>query len=348
MSGDLTNRIVAFLDDPAIVRSTQSVPGIAIGTVKGPLRDDNQDRVVAAYISPQSGKALLVAIVCDGMGGMADGGRAATLAASTFISCLALSTGGKPSAKTLVDAVRQSDRAVFEALKGEGGTTLTAIVMIEPASGWIAHVGDSRAYDANSEFAIEQLTRDDTIAGLVGGEEADEKSRDNRLLQFVGQGGDLEAHIIPLKGMGRRFLLASDGVHGMGKKVLQAIASNSSSAADLVRKIVFVSDATGVDDNASAVALSIDDFVVPPSYPSGVALTLWSATNKLEIWLGGIQGRSTAPARQQTARIEKQATKAPAKKTQKRVKREVIGEQSPPPKPQLKIDFGSGEDEADD
>src|SRR5471030_274852 len=81
----LRDRLAHLLADGTLVRSVQTAPGFAIGSVKGPAREDNQDRAVVARIIRGSSPALsvTVALVCDGMGGMVDGGTAAALAAST-------------------------------------------------------------------------------------------------------------------------------------------------------------------------------------------------------------------------------------------------------------------------
>ena len=65
---------------------------IVLATDIGLQRSENQDRVAALRIGSRTGGArpLIAVVVVDGMGGMRDGGKCATLALSSFFYALTL------------------------------------------------------------------------------------------------------------------------------------------------------------------------------------------------------------------------------------------------------------------
>ena len=133
-------------------------------TVRG-RRAENQDRAFAALIHRPGAPSAFVACVLDGMGGMESGGKAASLAATAFLE--AMSQASTCSLlQQLESAIAAANAAVWRRLRGEGGTTLTAIAVDEDLQIVCAHVGDSRLY--RQDDPITQATTDDTLAGLPG------------------------------------------------------------------------------------------------------------------------------------------------------------------------------------
>lgn len=240
---------------------------------------------MVAHLSFPSGDTFLIAVVCDGMGGMAQGAEAAGCAASEFVAYFAAGHK-KPLIQLLKDAVSRANQEVYQRFEGSGGTTLSAVVVMDTGEAAVGHVGDSRLYEGSPNQQLNLLTRDDTIGGQIRSS-VDEDLLDNRLLQFVGVGGQIEPHIfrVPI-GLGSTFLLTTDGAHSIGKKALEGISKNSSSTVELVRKIIFVAEAIGVEDNSSAVAISVSQISPLPNFSSGAELTIWSPSDKLEMWLG--------------------------------------------------------------
>lgn len=357
MSNELAKRIEAFLSRVTPLRSSQGGPGLAVGSIKGP-REDNQDRVAVASFGFPSGEGVVVGLVCDGMGGMVQGGEAAGCAASAFLSGM-VEASGRPLNKVLFECLAVANREVYRRFRGAGGTTLTALAIANTGEAWAAHVGDSRLYEISHDKNSHLVTRDDTIGGqLRAPDSTADDILDNRLLQFVGIGASIEPHILRIPSVkGRSFVLTTDGAHSVGKKVLEGVVRTSSNVQELVRKLLFVAEAVGVDDNSSVVAISGSEFERPTNYTRGTEVTVWSPGEKLEMWLGAPSVPQANPARardpivQRAPVEEKKASpprqkKSPKAKSKQANKKEADSEPSSnTEKPQLNIEFGSRNEE---
>lgn len=298
MNHELANRLFDLFEEAPDSRVIQTTEGLAVGSLKGP-RDSNQDRVCTVNVTygARPHDNLLIGVVCDGMGGMKEGGVAATLALSVFVS--ELITSRRRGAERLRDAVSEANKAVFNLYQGRGGTTLTGVVVALGGETWSIHVGDSRLYSfTGGELSL--LSRDDTISGIVSRNDPDqiEDAQDNRLVQFIGIGPDLQPHLAKLvSSSDQTWLLTSDGAHGLGRNMMHKIASNARSGADIARKILFVVDAAPLGDNASVVALAPALFNAPKRYRDGISLTVWTANDHLELWIEESNGgMAAAPA----------------------------------------------------
>ena len=172
-------------------------------------RLENQDRAFVALISQQPGDARFVAAVLDGMGGMEEGAKAASLAASMFIQSLATSFTVDLGA-ALAMAISEANTAVWTALHGRGGTTLTAIAIAKSGQCLAVHVGDSRLYVALP--GLRQITIDDFPRGLFG---TDLGFAPGSIVQFAGIGDRMHFQSIDLSNEeADSFLLTTDGFHG--------------------------------------------------------------------------------------------------------------------------------------
>jgi len=201
---------------------------IAFGrTDKGIVRKDNQDYFQLETLT--DGK-LLVAVVCDGMGGANAGNVASKLAAETFVEALS----GQPSAllddelvdDALRDAISAANRVVYEMAKSEVdykgmGTTLVGAVIRRKKVKSVAHiinVGDSRAYHISAE-RMEQITKDhslveDMIArGDITREEAVHHPSRNLITRVVGTQPELTCDLFTVNlEAGDCLLLCTDGL----------------------------------------------------------------------------------------------------------------------------------------
>ncbi|MBB3953079.1 hypothetical protein GGQ76_004403 [Aureimonas jatrophae] len=253
-------------------------------------------------------------------------------------------------------AISEANRAVYNLFRGAGGTTLTALMLRDGENPCVAHVGDSRLYMKGDSGELELITKDDTVFGQMGSG-SNEDMLDNRLLQFVGIGRDLEPHIFSLSSYaGHEFILTTDGAHSIGKRALNGIVSNATSSLDIVRKILYVAEAIGTDDNASAIAISTHNPEYLPQFGTGLEARISTPSDKIEIWLYGDVSRNSAIANitsESSASNEQPLAKPVGKKTRSgRTSQKPRKFQTKPisnpqnKKPQLHIEFNDeGNDE---
>lgn len=246
------------------------------------MRKRNEDCclfVRGSYAKTSRGD-FTAAIVCDGLGGMSQGREAAMLAASAFAAhlyCSAISTWEE----RLSRAIAYANHEVYQRLHGNGGTTLSAVIVPANSDAVLCHVGDSRIYALSPERVLEQLSRDDTMNALLNKrEDQPDASKDSRLLQFVGMGDEMEAQIAPIPRQAKSILLTSDGAHDVPNSVLQRLVSAAAGGNDLVRKLLALSDMLGGRDNASAILLPLngDASLYPTSAENELLAVLPSET----------------------------------------------------------------------
>lgn len=172
---------------------------IAAHTDLGNKKATNQDSLFIKVANSKTG-SILMAAICDGMGGLKKGELASAEVlrelGSWFVEELPKITGEQIA----FDKVRSQWEKVVQRMNlkiaNYGarnafslGTTLTAILM---AGGryLVIQVGDSRAYKITDK--IEQITEDQTVVGMevkkkrLTREEAEKDPRKNILLQCIG------------------------------------------------------------------------------------------------------------------------------------------------------------------
>ena len=171
----------------------------ALHTDVGIIKETNQDSLCIKSAKTDIGNILL-AVVCDGMGGLKKG----ELASATVIRRFSYWFDNELPLiihDITMDRIRNSFSAMIDELNnriieyGENngislGTTLTAIFFTEEEY-IVAHVGDSRAYIID-EDTIRMITEDQTVVGrevrrgLLTEEQAKTDPRRNILLQCIG------------------------------------------------------------------------------------------------------------------------------------------------------------------
>jgi serine/threonine protein phosphatase PrpC len=225
---------------------------VGVATDIGPEREENQDRAAITRFSASDGVDYLLAIVCDGMGGMAYGGECASLAISAFIVGF-LKNHRAGLEDRLRSAAEQANVAVHRLYAGKGGSTLSAF-----CSTGVTHmgvnVGDSRIY-CRSGGALKLITTDDTLAAHRQSSQADPGSRS--LLQYIGIGHDLVAHVVTIPTECEVVLVTSDGAHSIPDDALEALARHAQSPFELTRRLVQTAQWMGSRDNGTAVCVNV-------------------------------------------------------------------------------------------
>lgn len=222
-------------------------------------------------------KIRVLEVVCDGMGGMADGGRAARtgtiIMKEDFMKIEKEQDVDIPS--FLENEVRKIDQVIaqFPQENGHGsGSTIVAVIAEDNYLYWVS-VGDSRIYILRGD-EMRQKTRDhnyllrlsEMVAnGEMSLEEAKQQPQKEALISFLGIGGleliDISptpVELIP----GDIVLLCSDGVtktleDDWIKKIMQSPTSSMEEKAEtLVRAAVRRN--TRSQDNTSVAILHYD------------------------------------------------------------------------------------------
>ena len=198
-------------------------------TDTGLIRHENQD----AFGFAQLPGGYAVAVVCDGMGGVAGGSIASTVAVETFIRTLT-ETG-------LVSALVKGDKVL------------------------ISNVGDSRAYLAGAD-GLRQISRDHSLVedmvekGDLTPGQARSHPRRNLITRALGPDPAVEADGFPLQWKpGDFLLLCSDGlVNTVTDQEIMFEILHNGQPEDCLQRLMAISKQRGAPDNVTAILLMND------------------------------------------------------------------------------------------
>lgn len=196
----------------------------AVQTDIGLRKSTNQDSALVVHAGYED-REIMLAVLCDGMGGLAKGELASATVVRAFnewfdqelpreIDHLDLRMIGERWAKML----QNLNQAIYNyglTIDVNLGTTVTALLMVDQEYVCV-HVGDSRMYTLTDQ-GIQQNTTDQTFvareiaAGRMTPEQAKVDRRRNMLLQCVGASARVEPQIILGRVIPATYLLCSDG-----------------------------------------------------------------------------------------------------------------------------------------
>ena len=199
---------------------------VTADTDTGIFKTINQDSILVKHAMTDYDEVLL-AVICDGMGGLSKGELASAAVVREFnkwfdeeLPAEAGHTdmqviGGKWMLMLKELNTRISEYSKSHGLEG-AGTTCSAILIIEDQY-VIGHVGDTRIYQMGSH--ITQMTADQTFVarevsrGTMSAEQAKKDKRRNLLLQCIGASKGVDPQIIFGKADEGTYLLCSDGFY---------------------------------------------------------------------------------------------------------------------------------------
>jgi serine/threonine protein phosphatase PrpC len=211
-------------------------------------RADNEDSTGVHQLA--SG---LIAIVADGLGGHRGGRVASNLAVQEFIArYLALSATHEPhdaALRALAEVNRMLHaRGLSDPTLAHMGTTFTALILVDSVM-HVLHVGDTRAYRLRSG-RLERLTRDHNLA---------DEGQPNILYRAIGTDADVEIdHAKHDARSGDRYLLCSDGVHGvLPDTLLVTLLKTDQDMQAGAARIVDAALCAGSTDNVTALTLEL-------------------------------------------------------------------------------------------
>ncbi|HUG53675.1 MAG TPA: PP2C family serine/threonine-protein phosphatase [Vicinamibacteria bacterium] len=234
------------LEGPGLVAAARSD--------RGP-RERNEDTYVCR---PDLG---LFAVI-DGMGGHKAGAEAAALAREAFL-------GERDLLHAFLNANDRIHRASQKRNQNKGMGCVASAVRIVGDKACVAHVGDTRVYLA-SEGALEQLTRDHTVAAhaqeQLGIPESGAKQigGQNQVTRDLGghprTGDDWIDNCEVTLEEGDLLVLCSDGVHGVVESSgffarLREARRQGAAPETLVEELVELALACGTRDNSTVVVV---------------------------------------------------------------------------------------------
>ena len=236
---------------------------VASKTDVGQVRSANEDS--CDIFERTDGTRLL--IVADGMGGHQGGATASQTAVAT-IADLFTNDSSNSSEELMKNAIHRANQRIFEmaqndpALEGMG-TTVVTFLLDRNGQGFVAHVGDSRAYRYR-QGQLEPLTIDHSVVaemhrrGLISADEAAVHPRRNEILRSVGVLAEVEVDVAEVDvAPGDRFLLCSDGLTGVVSDEEIAAVIQTESPESAIDRLIQTANDRGGPDNITVQILSI-------------------------------------------------------------------------------------------
>ena len=249
----------------------------------GKVRAVNEDSYT---VKPLADNAIL-AVVCDGMGGLSCGEVASKLALDAFCDAVTRLCGGrirggklfleeKDAYLILANAASRANSAVMNYRGehpdlGDMGTTLVAAIVCDLAGcasvSWI-NVGDSRIYTVDHRDIL-QVSRDHSYVqylvdtGEITYEEAKGHPKSNVITRAIGIGDDIEPDIdtFPLSGPEcamTHIFLCSDGFSGSLDEA-DCMSRINDPATDVEQKAKFLVNQAKEKDGSDNITLIVID-----------------------------------------------------------------------------------------
>lgn len=278
----LSDRLVRWLSRHVSSDGKNSNMGmpITIATDIGLVRVDNQDRIAVMRVNTvyATSPAFVVVAVADGMGEMKDGVECAARTLAALFNTLVRVRQKRP-AERLTLATEAANVIVNEFSGGNGGATLSALLVTADQGAWTVNVGDSRIYAAVSDSEKEKVVRltvDDTRAGVGVGP-------GKGLLQFIGLGEGVIPHIGRVPVNAKRILITSDGMHFVRHEILSGIFLSSVEHKKIAEQLLIFAKLRGAPDNATLAVVDLYELVslLPAMRKKGIEI--WDAFDRLRI-----------------------------------------------------------------
>ncbi len=234
----------------------------------GLRRHENQDTFAIETVGES-----LIAVVCDGMGGVEGGQVASSLAVETFMREIRALLREDMTAQQLRElssyCVAQANRAVHQrsvddpACHGMGTTLVSAVVTARAAV--VCNIGDSRAYLIRGG-GIARITHDHSVvqtlveSGNITPEEARTHPNRNLITRALGpeESARCDAFEVPFS-RGDRLLLCTDGlvVTARDTEICRAVCTGRNEENSLER-LIALAKAQGAPDNVTAVLVDYE------------------------------------------------------------------------------------------
>ncbi|MBR0112561.1 MAG: Stp1/IreP family PP2C-type Ser/Thr phosphatase [Clostridia bacterium] len=241
---------------------------LAAKTDIGKQRENNQDSYSFGEIVP----GVCYAVVCDGMGGAAEGAVASRKCSEIVRERLTAGyfdgMSDNMTKSLLTSAIEYANRQIYslslsdEKYEGMGTTVVAAI--ITKSSVYISHAGDSRAYLINPGRNIMQLTRDHSVVqrmvedGTITAAQAVDHPKKHLITRAVGVDPEVRTDFCQEEvEQGDIILLCTDGLTNYLSIGFLAELSGETSLEGFVTDLVNKANENGGGDNVTVVAVQV-------------------------------------------------------------------------------------------
>ena len=231
----------------------------------GLRRHENQDTFAV-----EQGEKLLIAVVCDGMGGAEGGQIASSVAVETFMKEMRALIRADMTAEQLRElasfCVAKANTAVYQralqdpAYQGMGTTLVSAVA--EEKYAIVCNIGDSRAYLIRGG-EITRITHDHSVVqtlvenGNITAEEARTHPNRNLITRALGPDENTLCDAFEVSfTKGDKILLCTDGlvVTATDDEICRAVCAGKS-AEESLDDLIALAKAQGAPDNVTAVLI---------------------------------------------------------------------------------------------
>ena len=226
------------------------------------------------YLVEHLGENVLLAAVCDGMGGANAGEVASSMAADTFRQVFTArfkkNLSDDKLCENLVQSAKEANKAVFEAsVKDKSligmGTTIVA-ACCDDSHAVVANIGDSRCYLV-TEDGLKRVTSDHSLVaemikrGEISPLEAQRHPSRNLITRAIGVDPSVQCDtfITPVKA-GEFILLCSDGLHDqVSEPEIYYEIYETGKPEEACTNLVKLANARGGSDNTTIVLISFKE-----------------------------------------------------------------------------------------
>jgi serine/threonine protein phosphatase PrpC len=238
----------------------RSVKAVALSD-RGKQRKDNQDSY--GIVERDCFRFYMVA---DGMGGARAGGVASDIAVAEITNVLTMRKVLTPG--IIIEAIQKSNESIFEVAYKRPecsgmGTTISGIGFSDSTT-LVCNVGDSRVYRKRG-LTLSRLTQDHTfVAEMVKNGHSPNDVMNSPMAHVLTRALGVEEYVEPdvqliyeAPEIGDRYLVCSDGVHGMiGDKTINELMGRGD-VENVAQGIINESLAHGGLDNITAIVIEI-------------------------------------------------------------------------------------------
>lgn len=252
-------------------RAESSGITLKVGNLQGIGRREQQEdsfAIINASNPTEIERKGLFAVVCDGMGGMADGKSASEDAVGALCKSFQSLQEDEPISNQLADGIHTISDHIYCCYNGRSGTTAVAAYIHKNTLFWFS-VGDSAIY-LKRNSGVFQLNQEQTFLNTLYAEElqqeiinrqrAETHEDARRLTNFVGidhlREPDKNTRPLPLK-KGDVILLCSDGISGVltPAELLEAMSLEPDAGCTLLETLVLEKDVLE-QDNYTGIMIS--------------------------------------------------------------------------------------------